>query len=130
MSIRKTLENTASDFVNNMAVPAAERMRVTADDLIDRIGSESRQIGERVGDKVSTRLDHLPEAALDRLNLVTVARARRRTVMGLLLGIVIGAVLMRVFSGEDGADRRRAIRVKLGWDDPQSAAAVTGDLPK
>ncbi len=130
MSIRQTLENTASDFVANVAVPVAERVRGSADDLIDRIGAESRQLTERVGEQMSNRLDHLPEAALERLNLVTARRSRRRTIMGLLAGIVIGAVLVRLFSGEEGARRRRAIRTRMGWHDPQSAAAVTGELPK
>lgn len=129
MSIRSTLEDRAAGFVT-MASPVAERVRDTADDLIDRIGAESRQLGERVGDRVSTRLENLPEAALKRLDLVTTRQARRRTILGVLAGVAVGAILVRLFTGEDGARRRQAIRARMGWDDPQSAAAITGDLPK
>lgn len=129
MNMRKTLEDTATNFAS-MAGPFAGRVRDTADDLIDRIGTESRHLSEKAIDRVGERLEHLPEAALDRLNLVTARRARRRTIMGLLVGLILGAVLVQLFSGSEGERRRRAILSKLGWDDPQSAAAVTGDVPK
>lgn len=129
MNMRKTLEDTATGIAS-MAGPFADRMRDTADDLIDRIGTESRHLSEKAIDRVGDRLEHLPEAALDRLNLVTARRARRRTIMGLLVGLVLGAVLVQLFSGAEGERRRQAIRSKLGWGDPQSAAAVTGEVPK
>lgn len=126
MSFRQSMENTASDFVSSVAAPVAEQLRDAAEDFIERVGTGSRELGARVGSQV----EHLPEAALQRLGLVTAAKARRRTVFGLLVGLVIGAVVVRLFTGEEGARRRHAIRAKFGWEDPQSAAAVTGELPK
>lgn len=130
MHIRQTLEDTASDFVSQVAVPVAERVRDSADDLIDRIGAESRQLSEKVGSRVSTQLEHLPETALKRLNLVTARQARRRTILGVLVGFVLGAVIVRLFTGEDGARRRHSIMEKVGMEEPRPAAAVTGDLPQ
>lgn len=126
MSIKQTIEGTASDFMSNMAVPVAEKVRDTADEWIDRIGTESRQIGERLG----AQLEHMPEAALARLNLVSARKARRNTVLGVVAGVVAGALVVKLFTGEEGARRRQAILARFGWEDPQSAAAVTGDLPK
>lgn len=130
MSIRQTLEDTTSDFVSNVAIPVAERVRDSADDLIDRIGAESRQLGEKVGSRVSAQLEQLPETALKRLDLVTARRARRRTILGVLAGFVLGALVVRLFTGEDGARRRHSIMEKVGMGEPRPAAAVTGDLPE
>lgn len=126
MSFRQSLEDTASAFVSTVATPVAEQVRETADDFITRVGAGSRQLGEKVG----SRVEHLPAETLKRVGLVTAAKARRRTLLGLVAGLVIGAVVVRLFTGEEGARRRQAIRAKFGWDDPQSAAAVTGELPK
>lgn len=125
MTFRKTLENTASDFVSQVAVPVAEKVREGADDLLDRIGTESRHLGERL----TAQVEHVPEATLSRLNLVTAARSRRRTVFGVIIGLVIGATLVRLFSGEEGARRRRALMSKMGTE-PSPPAPITGELPK
>jgi|GEM_PF-1496228 len=121
MRFRDTLEDGAADFASQIVSPLVEKVRDTADSLIDRIGSESREIGERVGDNLAARVENLSETALAKLNLVPVGRARMRTWQGLLGGMVIGAILARLFSGEAGTRRRQAIRRKLGMVEPEAA---------
>lgn len=130
MNILKTIEDNASEFVSQVAMPVAERVRDTADDLIDKIGAESRELGKEVGSRVTTQIEHLPAKTLKRFNLVTASRSRRRTFFGMLVGFALGAVVFRLFTGEDGARRRHAIKEKLGMAGPQPAAAITGDLPR
>lgn len=130
MNIRNSLEETASDFVANIALPTAARVREGADELFDRLGTESRQLGSKVGERVTAQVQQLPKATLSQFSLVTAKQSRRRTLMGVLFGVALGAFLVKMFSGEDGARRRHAISSKLGLEDPQSAAAITGDVPK
>lgn len=120
MRFRDTLEDGA-DFAAQIVTPLAEKVRDTADSLIDRIGSESREIGDRVGDNLAARVGNLSETTLAKLNLVPAGRARMRTWQGLLGGMVIGALFARLFSGEAGARRRQAIRRKLGMVEPEAA---------
>jgi hypothetical protein len=130
MNILKTIEDNASEFVSQVAVPAAERMRETADELIEKLGAESRELSKEVGTRVSTQIEHLPAKTLKRFNLVTASTSRRRTFFGVLAGFALGAMLVKLFTGEDGERRRHAIKEKLGMAGPQPAAAVTGDLPR
>lgn len=129
MSILKTIEGTATDLMSQMG-PVAERARHTADDWMERLGEESRHLGERMGERLSAQLEQVPEATLKRFNLVPARRARRRMIWGMLLGMVLGAVLVRLFMGEEGERRRQEIRSRMGWEEPQSAVAVTGELPQ
>lgn len=129
MSFRNTLEETAQDLAT-MAVPIAERVRETADDVFERLAAESKQFGSKVGDRVSERIDTLPAATLKRLDLVSAKRARRRTWLGVAAGVAAGVAIAKYFSGEDGAQRRARLSEKLGFAQPQEAAAITGDLPK
>lgn len=110
--------------------PVAERAWHTADDLMDRLGEESRHLGEKVGERLSTQVEQLPEATLKRLNLVSARKARRKTIWGVIIGAMLGAVLVKLFTGEEGERRRQEIRSRMGWDEPQSAVAVTGELPQ
>lgn len=130
MNILKTIEDNANEFVTQVAVPVAERVRDSADDLIDRIGAESRELSKEVGTRVTTQIEHLPAKTLKRFNLVTASRSRRRTFFGVLAGFALGAMVIKLFTGDDGKRRRHAIKEKLGMAGPQPAAAVTGDLPR
>lgn len=129
MRILKTIEDGASDFVSQVAIPVAERVRETADELIDRIGTEGRELSREVGTRVTTQIDHLPAKTLKRFNLVTARRSRRGTMLGAVAGFVLGALVIRLFTGEDGERRRHAIKERLGWSEPRQAAAITGELP-
>jgi hypothetical protein len=60
MNILKTIEDNAIDFVSQVAVPVAERVRDSADDLIDRIGAESRELSEKVGTGSAPRSSTCP----------------------------------------------------------------------
>jgi hypothetical protein len=89
MNIKDTLEEaTASIF---------DRARDTTDSLVDRIGSESRHLGEQALGRVTTSLENLSEAALAKMSLVTQRTARRRTFYGVLIGIFAGFILGRIF---------------------------------
>lgn len=130
MKILKTIEDNANEFVSQVAMPVAERVRDSADDLIERIGAESRELGKEVGTRVTTQIEHLPAKTLKRFNLVTASRSRRRTFFGVLAGFALGAIAIKLFTGEDGKRRRHAMKEKLGMAGAQPAAAVTGDLPR
>lgn len=125
----KTIEGTATELRSQMG-PVAEKARHRADDLVDRLGEESRQFGEKMSERLGAQVEQLPDAALKRFNLVRASRARRNMIWGLLIGIVLGAVLVRIFAGEEGERRRQEIKSRMGWEEPQSAVAVTGDLPQ
>lgn len=128
-TMRQKFEDTASDFVDTVALPAAEKVRHTADDLIDKLGSDARHLGERVGEKARAQLAELPDAALKRLDLVTAKKDRRRTILGVLAGVGMGALLAYFFNSDKGAERRHALKAKLGVGSPQTAAAGR-DLPR
>lgn len=110
MSIRDTIEKTTADFGSQVVTPLAERVRDKADHLLDKIGAESAHMGERVGHTLAARIEDLSDAALSRLNLVTMRKARRQTVLGVIIGFLVGATLVRLFTGEAGARRRQTIR--------------------
>lgn len=129
MSILKTIEGTATELMSQMG-PMAERARHTADEVIDRLGEESRNLGERMGERLGSQLEQLPESTLKRFNLVPARKARSKMIWGMLIGMVLGAVLVRLFAGEEGERRRQEIRSRMGWDEPQSAVAGTGELPQ
>lgn len=123
MSILKTLEATAADLKTQMG-PMADRMRDTADELMDRLGTESRQFGEMMGERLAAQLEQVPETALKRMNLVPAKKSRRRMILGLIFGLVIGAVVMAVLNKQK-ADAQQA--QSGGWD---QEPAASGDLPK
>lgn len=102
MNIRDTLEKATESI--------GAQMRGTADNLIEKIGSESRQLGEKVGDSIVARVGDLSDTALARLNLVSKQRARQQTMMGVLAGFFIGVVIARMLGGDAGAKRRQAMR--------------------
>lgn len=130
MSILKTIEDTAAELRTQMG-PAAEKARHTADEWIDRLGEESRYLGEKMSERLSTQLAQVPDATLKKLNLVSRRKARRKMFWGLLIGLVAGALLVRLFAGEEGERRLQEIRSRMGWEEPPaSATAVTGDLPQ
>ena len=54
MSILKTLEATAADLKSQMG-PVADRMKDTADDLMEKIGTESRHFGEMMGERLAAQ---------------------------------------------------------------------------
>lgn len=123
MSILKTLEATAADLKTQMG-PMAGRMRDTADELMDRLGTESRQLGEMMGERLAAQLEQVPETALKRMSLVPAKKSRRRMILGLIFGLVIGAVAMAVLNKQKAnAEQLRS----GGWD---QEPAATGDLPK
>lgn len=97
MSLRNTLESTAGDI--------AEKVRDSADDWMEKIGAESRHLGQIVGERVSERVEDLPSATLKRLNLITTSRARRRIIFGVIIGLVAGAVIANRLA----TDRRHAV---------------------
>lgn len=136
----KTIEGTATELMSQMGPmaerardqmgPMAEKARHQADELIERMGEEGRHLSERMGERLSAQLAELPDATLKRVNLVPARKARRKMIWGLLVGMLVGAIAVRMFSGEEGERRRREIRSRMGWEEPQSAVAVTGDLPQ
>lgn len=129
MSILKTIEGTATELMSQMG-PVAERARHQADELMDRLGEESRHLSERMGERLNEQIAQMPDATLKRFNLVPARTARRKMIWGMLIGMVLGAIVVRLFSGEEGERRKQEIRSKMGWEEPQSAMAVTGDLPQ
>jgi hypothetical protein len=123
VSILKTLEATAADLKSQMG-PVADRMKDTADDLMEKIGTESRHFGGDDGQRLAAQLEQVPDEALKRVHLVTARKSRRRMILGLLLGLVIGAIIMAAI------DRRRKNSGRLqtgGWDQEPTAS---GELPK
>lgn len=102
MRFRDTFERTTERI--------GAQVRDTADDLIDKIGSESQKLGEKVGDSIVARVNDLSDTALARLNLVTERRARQRMMAGAATGIFLGFLLARFFGGESGAKRREAMK--------------------
>lgn len=129
MSILKTLEDTATDFMTQMG-PVAEKARHQADEFIDRLGEESRHLGERMSERLSAQMEQMPEATLKRFNLVSARKARRKMMWGMLIGMILGAIVVKVFSGEEGERRKQQIRERMGWEEPQPAVAVTGEVPQ
>lgn len=128
MSILKTIEGTASNLLSQVG-PVGERVRDTADEMIEYLGTESRQLGEKMGERLSAQLEQVPEATLKRLNLVTTSKSRRRTILAMLIGLVLGAAVMKLVM--DQQDRRRQDdRTRSGWEEPTPAVAVTGELPQ
>lgn len=128
MSILQTLGGTAADVMSQMG-PMAGRVREGADELFERIGSESRQLGEMMSDRVGAQLEQLPEATLKRLNVVPARKSRRRMILAMLLGMVVGAVVMKVLS--NSRDRGYAeVTSRQSWNEPQAPAAVTGEVPR
>lgn len=113
MRIRDTIEDGAAGFAKQVVAPVAERVRDTAEDLLDRLGSESREISERVSDRIVARIEDLSETALANLNLTTTRRARQQTWLGVLVGFLVGAALSRAFSGQAGMRRRDALKKKF-----------------
>jgi hypothetical protein len=124
MTMRQKIEESASEFLESIAVPAAERVREGADDLLERIGSDARQLGDRLG----SQLADLPDTALRRLDLVPARRARRRLIFGVLAGLSIGALIAYLFDSAKGADRRAALTTRLGLKSAEPAAATTEHL--
>jgi hypothetical protein len=128
VSILKTIEGTASNLLSQVG-PVGERVRDTADEMIEYLGTESRQLGEKMGERLSAQLEQVPEATLKRLNLVTTSKSRRRTILAMLIGLVLGAAVMKLVM--DQQDRRRQDdRTRSGWEEPTPAVAVTGELPQ
>ncbi|HEX2154899.1 MAG TPA: hypothetical protein VHL52_13105 [Acidimicrobiia bacterium] len=128
MSILKNIEGTASNLLSQVG-PVGERVRDTADEVIEYLGTESRQLGEKMGERLSAQLEQVPEATLKRLNLVTTSKSRRRTILATLIGLVLGAAVMKLVM--DQQDRRRQDdRTRSGWEEPTPAVAVTGELPQ
>ncbi len=105
MRFRDTFERTTERI--------GAQVRDTADDLIDKLGSESQKLGEKVGDSIVARVNDLSDSALARLNLVTERRARQRMMAGAATGIFLGFLLARFFGGESGAKRREAMKNRL-----------------
>ncbi len=121
MSMREKFEESASEFLETIAAPAAERVREGADDLLGRIGTDARQLGDRLG----SQLADLPDVALRRLDLVPARKARRRLIFGVLCGLSIGALAAYLFDSSRGAERRAALTTRLGLKSPEPAAATT-----
>jgi hypothetical protein len=94
MNIKDTLEKVG-DSIGTQA-------RGAATDLIEKVSSESREVGERIGDRIVARITDLSDAALKRMGLMTKRRSRRGTLFGVLVGVALGAIAVRIL-GRDTA---------------------------
>lgn len=138
MTMRQRLEETAgelldsaNEFIDTVGRPAADRLRDSADDVFDRVGSNLQTARTRL----DAELAELPGRAMKRLDAVPAASARRRTFLGFLLGIMAGVALAYFFDGTDGEERRRALKTKLSGLSGQNrqaemVGAGNGHLPK
>ena len=114
------MEDTASDFAARVMAPAAERVRDKADDLLDRLGNESRD----VLDRVSTRIETLPAEALAKMSLVPMRQARRQKVMFAVGGLLLGLVIARALWGERNDQPQQGV----GWEPKDSEVEPMGAL--
>lgn len=124
----KTLGGTAVDLMEQMA-PVAGKMKSGADDLFDKLGTESRHIGEIVVERVGEQMEQLPDAALKRLNLVTVRKSRSRMIWAMLIGLILGAALMKAFSRSSERSHPEVTRHEP-WNEARTPAPVTGEVPQ
>lgn len=127
MSLRQKIEETATEFLDQVAQPMAERVRSEADDWFERVSGTAQDLGSRV----SAQLADVPSAAMARFDVVPAKAARRRTFFGILAGLTAGAALAYFFNRSEGADRRARLKARIGLGSPETAAAATnGHLPK
>lgn len=88
--MRQKLEETASEFLDQVAQPVAEKIRAETDDLMDRLSNNAHDVRTKVGDQLA----EMPAAALARLDLVPAKVAKRRFFWGLFAGLSIGAAIL------------------------------------
>ena len=130
--MRTRLEETAGDllgsaagFVDTVGRPAADRLLTTADEAIDRMGTNLQAARTRL----DAELAQLPGKAMKRLDAVPASTSRRRTVMGFLLGVALGSILVYFFAGDQAEQRREAVRAKIaGERDPAVVGAGNGQV--
>jgi hypothetical protein len=93
MNIKDTL-GKVGDSIGSQA-------RGAATELLEKVGNESRDLGERIGDRVVARITDLSDSALKRMGLLTKRRSRRGTLLGVLMGIVLGAIAIRILGRDE-----------------------------
>lgn len=128
MNVLKTLGATATGLMDQMS-PVAEKMKEGADELFDKLGTESRHVGEMLVERFGEQMDQLPDATLKRLNLVTARKARRRTFWAMVIGLVVGAVLMKALSRKTERGFSDVGRTEP-WNEARTPAPVTGEVPR
>ncbi len=130
VSIMQTITGTAAGLLDTIA-PVADKVRHSADDLVDMLGTEGRHLGEMAVERVGNQLEQLPEKTLKRLNLTTRRKSRRNMLLAALGGMIVGAIVMKVVSDANKpAPSTHRSESRVGWNEPQTPAAVTGDLPQ
>ena len=134
MTMRQRLEDTAGDlldsaseFIDTVGRPAADRFREQADDVFERVGSNLQTARSRF----DAELAEMPGRAMKRLDAVPASSARRRSFFGFVLGVTVGVLIAYFFASDDGAERRKALKSKLsGERQPETVGAGNGHLPK
>lgn len=130
MSILKNIGGTAAGLLDTMA-PMAEKVRHSADDLVDMLGTEGRQFGEMAVERVGNQLEQLPDKTLKRLKLVPRRKSRRNVMLAAVLGLIVGAIVMKFVSDSNRPTMSTSQgESRVGWNEPKTPAAVTGDLPQ
>lgn len=126
----KNIGGAAVGLLDSMA-PVAEKVKHSADDLVDMLGSEGRQLGEMAVERVGSQLEQLPDKTLKRLKLVPRRRSRRNVMLAALLGLIVGAIVMKFVSDSNRPQVTGGpSESRVGWNEPKTPAAVTGDLPQ
>lgn len=90
MNVRDTIDRT-TDFAAKKMAPVVEQMEA------------------RLADLPETAIRHIPGA-------VTAKRSRRTSMLGFLAGAAVGAAAFYLFDPQRGADRRQALKSRLGMN--------------
>ena len=128
MNVLKTLGATAVGLMDQMS-PVAEKVKEGADDLLEKLGTESRQLGELMVERFGEQMEQLPDATLKRLNLVTARKSRRRMIWAMLIGLVVGAALVKAISRKNEQSYPEVNR-REPWNETRPPAPVTGESPR
>lgn len=128
MNMLKTLGSSALGLMDQMS-PVAEKVKEGADDLLDKLGAESRHLGEAMVERFGEQMEQLPDATLKRLNLVTARKSRRRMIWAMLIGLVVGAVLVKAFNRQRDQAYPEMSR-REPWNEARTPAPVTGEVPR
>ena len=128
MNMLKTLGSSALGLMDQMS-PVAEKVKEGADDLLDKLGTESRHLGEAMVERFGEQMEQLPDATLKRLNLVTARKSRRRMIWAMLIGLVVGAVLVKAFNRQRDQAYPEMSRREPS-NEARTPAPVTGEVPR